>query len=171
MDRARELRQEKERSTPPSPERPERNPVRTPSSSSKQQPDRSQPSRTPPSNTSSAIKRTPSTNTTPGYSEGTAPLVVRAAPPKPKDPSKVEPGGPGNAPRRREPKNKGKDSDIVERLKAICTDADPTKLYRNLVKIGQGLVGFGEFLDSILTSSFLAVLPAVSTLLIKLERI
>ncbi|KAK9701387.1 hypothetical protein K7432_011738 [Basidiobolus ranarum] len=31
--------------------------------------------------------------------------------------------------------------DVVSRLKAICTDADPTKLYKNLVKIGQGASG------------------------------
>ncbi|KXN70942.1 Pkinase-domain-containing protein [Conidiobolus coronatus NRRL 28638] len=31
--------------------------------------------------------------------------------------------------------------DIIERLKAICTDADPTKLYTSLVKIGQGASG------------------------------
>jgi len=41
-------------------------------------------------------------------------------------------------PRRREKKDKGKEEDIIKRLQAICTDADPTKLYRNLVKIGQG---------------------------------
>ena len=34
-----------------------------------------------------------------------------------------------------------KDSDVVARLQAICTDADPTKLYRNLVKIGAGASG------------------------------
>lgn len=47
-------------------------------------------------------------------------------------------------PRRREKKEKDKDKemDIVKRLQQICTDADPTKLYRNLVKIGQGLVYF-----------------------------
>lgn len=39
-------------------------------------------------------------------------------------------------PRRRE---KAKENaDVVARLKAICTDADPTKMYRNMVKIGQG---------------------------------
>ncbi|CAG8525558.1 2084_t:CDS:10 [Paraglomus occultum] len=45
--------------------------------------------------------------------------------------------------RRREQKPKSKESsaDIIERLKAICTDADPTKMYRNLVKIGQGASG------------------------------
>ena len=43
-------------------------------------------------------------------------------------------------PRRREKKEKDKDkeADIVKRLQQICTDADPTKLYRNLVKIGAG---------------------------------
>ena len=43
-------------------------------------------------------------------------------------------------PRRREKKDKDKDKDfdIVKRLQQICTDADPTRLYRNLVKIGQG---------------------------------
>ena len=45
---------------------------------------------------------------------------------------------PGAAPRRREKKDKEEDSDIVKRLQQICTDADPTRLYRNLVKIGAG---------------------------------
>lgn len=31
--------------------------------------------------------------------------------------------------------------DVVKKLQAICTDADPTRLYRNLVKIGQGASG------------------------------
>lgn len=66
-------------------------------------------------------------------------VAHRPAPPKP-GAQKVTPGGPGNQPRRREPKQKPGDTDIVERLMAICTDADPTKLYRNLVKIGQGFV-------------------------------
>ncbi|GAA6003603.1 hypothetical protein JCM10207_003502 [Rhodosporidiobolus poonsookiae] len=69
------------------------------------------------------------------------PSVAKAAVEGAADGEAVKPGGPGSQPRRREPKNKGKDSDIVERLKAICTDADPTKLYRNLVKIGQGASG------------------------------
>ncbi|CAG8701985.1 6796_t:CDS:10, partial [Cetraspora pellucida] len=43
---------------------------------------------------------------------------------------------------RRQQRKPAKDSiDVIERLKAICTDADPTKLYRNLVKIGQGASG------------------------------
>ncbi|KIJ65637.1 hypothetical protein HYDPIDRAFT_27634 [Hydnomerulius pinastri MD-312] len=46
-------------------------------------------------------------------------------------------------PRRREKKDKDKDGsdDIIKRLQQICTDADPTKLYRNLSKIGQGASG------------------------------
>ncbi|KAJ3721149.1 STE/STE20/PAKA protein kinase [Lentinula raphanica] len=46
-------------------------------------------------------------------------------------------------PRRREKKpiDKEKEEDIVRRLQQICTDADPTRLYRNLVKIGQGASG------------------------------
>ncbi|KAH9932671.1 Pkinase-domain-containing protein [Amylocystis lapponica] len=46
-------------------------------------------------------------------------------------------------PRRREKKDKDKDkeADIVKRLQAICTDADPTRLYRSLVKIGAGASG------------------------------
>ncbi|KIP03420.1 hypothetical protein PHLGIDRAFT_15879 [Phlebiopsis gigantea 11061_1 CR5-6] len=45
-------------------------------------------------------------------------------------------------PRRREKKgDKEKEADIVKRLQAICTDADPTKLYRSLVKIGAGASG------------------------------
>ncbi|KAF7796367.1 hypothetical protein EIP86_007544 [Pleurotus ostreatoroseus] len=48
----------------------------------------------------------------------------------------------GATPRRREKKgDKDKEADIVARLKQICTDADPTKLYRNLTKIGAGASG------------------------------
>ncbi|KAF9099803.1 signal transducing kinase of the PAK [Mortierella sp. AM989] len=47
-------------------------------------------------------------------------------------------------PKRREKKPE-KDAvssqDVIRRLQAICTDADPTKLYRSLVKIGQGASG------------------------------
>jgi p21-activated kinase 1 len=44
-------------------------------------------------------------------------------------------------PRRREKKKDANGEDIVKRLQAICTDADPTRLYRNLAKIGQGASG------------------------------
>jgi p21-activated kinase 1 len=57
-----------------------------------------------------------------GQAGGTAPLATGA--------------------RRRERKKDPKEGeDIVKRLQAICTDADPTRLYRNLVKIGQGASG------------------------------
>lgn len=50
--------------------------------------------------------------------------------------------GPGAVPRRRETKKSAiKDSDVIAKLQAICTDADPTKLYRSLQKIGQGASG------------------------------
>jgi p21-activated kinase 1 len=48
----------------------------------------------------------------------------------------------GAAPtRRREQKrlkDAARDAQLIDNLRAICTDADPTKLYRNMVKIGQG---------------------------------
>ncbi|KAM6497155.1 STE/STE20/PAKA protein kinase [Amanita muscaria] len=47
----------------------------------------------------------------------------------------------GVATPRKRPKDKAKDEDVIKRLQAICTDADPTKLYRNLIKIGQGASG------------------------------
>jgi p21-activated kinase 1 len=30
------------------------------------------------------------------------------------------------------------DARVIAELQAICTEADPTKLYRNMIKIGQG---------------------------------
>ncbi|CAG8623272.1 11541_t:CDS:10, partial [Ambispora leptoticha] len=75
-----------------------------------------------------------------------APLVP--APPKvpppvlSSSPIVAKPQQHGGSTRRREPRKGAKESaDVIERLKAICTDADPTKLYRNLVKIGQGASG------------------------------
>jgi p21-activated kinase 1 len=47
----------------------------------------------------------------------------------------------GAIPRRREKKkdDEANDADsLVERLQQVCTDADPTRLYRNLVEIDQG---------------------------------
>lgn len=39
--------------------------------------------------------------------------------------------------RRREQRERS-DENVVERLRALCTDADPTQLYQNLVRIAQG---------------------------------
>jgi len=50
-------------------------------------------------------------------------------------------GGVGPVPQRRHKPKPSKDFDIVSRLNTICTNADPTKLYRSLNKIGQGASG------------------------------
>ncbi|KDN36886.1 Pkinase-domain-containing protein [Tilletiaria anomala UBC 951] len=48
----------------------------------------------------------------------------------------------GAQPRRRDTKkNQVNDADVIAKLQAICTDADPTQLYRSLVKVGQGASG------------------------------
>ncbi|CAK5267802.1 unnamed protein product [Mycena citricolor] len=85
----------------------------------------------------------------PGSSANDLPLrttAPRAAPaaPSPAAASLAKASAAGAAtPRRREkkPADKDKDADVVRRLQAICTDADPTRLYRSLVKIGQGASG------------------------------
>ncbi|ORX48255.1 Pkinase-domain-containing protein [Hesseltinella vesiculosa] len=38
-------------------------------------------------------------------------------------------------------KDAEKDASLLAELRAVCTDADPTKLYRNMLKIGQGASG------------------------------
>ena len=45
------------------------------------------------------------------------------------------------APRPRQRARQSTSADIVQRLTAICSAGDPTKKYRNLVKIGQGASG------------------------------
>ncbi|KPV74164.1 uncharacterized protein RHOBADRAFT_37120 [Rhodotorula graminis WP1] len=170
LDRARDLRYTQDRSlgptaVPPSSDR------RTPTGQSaadslhRSQSERVSPSPTPPlaQPTKSALDRAQSQRapTSSSSLSSAPPAPHRPAPAKPpgagsagalaKKPSlaakaddgaPVKPGGPGAHPRRREPKNRaGKEGDIVQRLQAICTDADPTKLYRNLVKIGQGASG------------------------------
>ena len=87
-----------------------------------------------------ALKSQPTTVTTNG------PVAERRAPQPPA--ALQQPSGAvaslaktaGATPRRREKKkeDKANDADVVKRLQQICTDADPTRLYRNLVKIGQG---------------------------------
>ncbi|KAG8950726.1 signal transducing kinase of the PAK [Tulasnella sp. 424] len=78
-----------------------------------------------------------------------APSTTRQAPQPPRAPQPQSPAaqslakhaGAGQATPRRREKPKADEGDIVKRLKAICTDADPTRLYRNLTKIGQGASG------------------------------
>ncbi|KAG8974583.1 signal transducing kinase of the PAK [Tulasnella sp. 425] len=75
--------------------------------------------------------------------------TTRQAPQPPRAPQPQSPAaqslakhaGAGQATPRRREKPKADEGDIVKRLKAICTDADPTRLYRNLIKIGQGACG------------------------------
>lgn len=38
----------------------------------------------------------------------------------------------------RQQKEALEDARVIAELQAICTEADPTKLYRNMIKIGQG---------------------------------
>ncbi|CAO3573938.1 unnamed protein product [Mortierella alpina] len=75
---------------------------------------------------------------------GAAAVVVPPAKPAASSPSAHHHQTGGPPPKRREKKT-DKDAvssqDVIRRLQAICTDADPTKLYRNLVKIGQGASG------------------------------
>ena len=92
-------------------------------------------------------------NSSSGSSKSTPVTPSRAPPPPPSHsqsaqgpshhPKMAPPNSTTPTPRRREKKDKDKvkDEDVVRRLQQICTDADPTKLYRNLVRIGQGASG------------------------------
>ncbi|KAI9205523.1 kinase-like domain-containing protein [Polychytrium aggregatum] len=83
-----------------------------------------------------------------------------ASPPRPPKPLPNKPATPaavGDAPppvskdaptdsgealaRPRQQAKPANDAEVVERLRAVCNKADPTKLYKNLVKIGQGASG------------------------------
>jgi p21-activated kinase 1 len=56
-------------------------------------------------------------------------------------PSQEVRAGPIPRPRQRPQRQSQQNGDIVQKLNAICTPADPTKKYRNLNKIGQGASG------------------------------
>jgi len=47
---------------------------------------------------------------------------------------------------RRRPRNKVDDAQVIERLRAVCTPGDPTRIFRDLVRIGQGASG-GVFIS------------------------
>ncbi|KAA1082331.1 signal transducing kinase of the PAK [Puccinia graminis f. sp. tritici] len=102
------------------------------------------------------------------------PIPQRPAPPKPSSSSKLGKSSsvkvsasssspnahqaPSSVPRKREQKStKVSDQEIIARLKAICTDADPTKLYRNLIKIGQGASGGVYTAYQVGTNSLVAI--------------
>ncbi|TCD69516.1 signal transducing kinase of the PAK [Steccherinum ochraceum] len=75
-----------------------------------------------------------------GRTDGRGPAQQQAPSPASQSLQKAAAAGVAT-PRRREKKDKDKEADIVKRLQQICTDADPTRLYRNLVKIGAGASG------------------------------
>lgn len=56
-------------------------------------------------------------------------------------PHPAQPARLGPAPRPRQRARQSNAVDIIARLNAICTNADPTKRYRNFSKIGQGASG------------------------------
>jgi p21-activated kinase 1 len=58
---------------------------------------------------------------------------------------------------RQRPKAATSTKDVIARLQAICNPADPTKLYRNLVKIGQGASGGVYIAKSIVTNTSVAI--------------
>jgi p21-activated kinase 1 len=60
--------------------------------------------------------------------------------PHPMQPGRIGPPPHGQA-RPRQRQRQSTSVDIIERLKRICTDADPKDLYKNLNKIGQGASG------------------------------
>ena len=78
----------------------------------------------------------------PGAGAGAGPGGVSGGPTPAVAKLQVQQAAAQATPRRRErKKDTANGEDIVKRLQAICTDADPTRLYRNLVKIGQGASG------------------------------
>ncbi|KAJ7224313.1 STE/STE20/PAKA protein kinase [Mycena pura] len=100
-----------------------------------------------PSASASTSTSTATPKPSPGSSSTDLPLrttTPRAPAPPSAAAAALAKAGAGSAtPRRREkkPADKDKDQDIIRRLQQICTDADPTRLYRSLVKIGQGASG------------------------------
>lgn len=57
----------------------------------------------------------------------------------------------------RQQKEAAKDAQVIADLQAICTDADPTKLYRNMIKIGQGASGGVYTAQSVDTNMSVAI--------------
>ncbi|KAF9636401.1 PAK-box/P21-Rho-binding protein [Lasiodiplodia theobromae] len=54
---------------------------------------------------------------------------------------RMGPAPPGGRPGQRRQRQSAQPSDIIQRLNAICNPSDPTTMYRNLTKIGQGASG------------------------------
>lgn len=57
----------------------------------------------------------------------------------------------------RQQKEAVKDAQVIADLRAVCTEADPTKLYRNMIKIGQGATGGVYIAQSVDTNMSVAI--------------
>ncbi|KAI8048525.1 kinase-like domain-containing protein [Syncephalis plumigaleata] len=81
----------------------------------------------------------------------------RSKPPPPAAPTAAaaSTGTTNNAQRRRPPAPSSEA--VIAKLKAICTDGDPTKIYRGLVKIGQGASGGVYTAESVMDKQFVAI--------------
>ncbi|KAJ3338810.1 signal transducing kinase of the PAK [Gonapodya sp. JEL0774] len=99
-----------------------------------------------------AAAATPSTPPPPNQRAVPAPPPVLPPPPKPPrrepEPQQSAPSQPSSgaqpaapAPSQRRQQKAVTTDDVIQRLQVICTDGDPTKSYKNLVKIGQGASG------------------------------
>lgn len=86
-------------------------------------------------------KRAPRSRSPHGKPQPGQVLAGGGSPSTPGTSGSAPPGATGATPRRREkPGDKEKEANIIRRLQSICTDADPTKLYKGFTKIGQGFV-------------------------------
>ncbi|KAJ3143079.1 signal transducing kinase of the PAK [Geranomyces variabilis] len=87
------------------------------------------------------VKKGPPKPEVVGTSPSSGPLAPSGKPSSPAVPPKDEANDVPKANARPPRQRAATTDDIIDRLKAICNQADPTKLYRNLVKIGQGASG------------------------------
>lgn len=71
-----------------------------------------------------------------------AEAAAAAAAARPAEPEMRPPLGAGHAvPRRQTKRNKVSDAQVMTRLQAVCMPGNPTKMFKDLVKIGQGASG------------------------------
>ena len=117
----------------PAPTPPQQTANKKPAPNQQQQPITSQ-RQSPPQKQANEPPRAPD----PGRATGPAAAPI----PPPATTARVHDGPSTTVIRRREPKKlTPKDFEVLARLQQICSEGDPTKLYRNLQKIGQGASG------------------------------
>ena len=101
----------------------------------------------PPPASSQKVRSPPPKTNEPARKPDTGRVTSPVAVPAPSIPSTTSArvqvdGPPTTVIRRREPKKlTQKDFEVLAKLQQICSEGDPTKLYRNLQKIGQGASG------------------------------